>query len=110
MTKGRDPLLVRVFAELGAGRITEAFIHDTKAFVDGETAPSGHITVNPVHQTVDTVIHELLHRIEPGWSERYVRNRTTYVRRRMSDAEIVTFYDEYNKRKRTRKARPRDAE
>ena len=101
--KHRDPLMVRVWAELGAGRIVEGFISDAGAFVDGLTSGNGHITVNPVHQTCDTVIHEILHRLNPSWSENYVRNRTTYLRRRMTDAETQAFYDEYQKRKRSRR-------
>lgn len=100
----RDPLMVRVWAELGAGRITEAFIRDGKAFTDGYCI-GGHITVNPVHQTVDTVIHELLHRLNPEWSEAYVRRTTSYLRNRMTDEETVAFYDEYCKRAKKRKSR-----
>ncbi len=100
----RDPLMVRVWAELGAGRITEAFIRDGKDFTDGFCV-GGHITVNPVHQTVDTIIHELLHRLNPEWSERYVRRTTSYLRRRMTDDETLAFYQEYQRRAKKRKAR-----
>jgi hypothetical protein len=99
----RTPLMVRVWAEVGAGRIRESFIHDTKVFVDGETQPSGHITINPVHQTCDTLIHEILHRLHPQWSERYVRRTTTYIRRRMTDAETQMLYQEYQTRVKRRK-------
>lgn len=96
-------LIGRCFAELGAGRITEAFIKDATGFTDGWYNGAGHITVNPQHQTVDTVLHELLHRLEPGWSENYVRRTTTYLRRRMTDDEIQAFYAEYLKRAKKRK-------
>lgn len=99
----RTPLMVQVWAEVGAGRIREAFIHDDKQFVDGETQGTGHITINPVHQTCDTLIHEILHRLHPQWSERYVRRTTTYLRRRMTDAETQMLYDEYQKRVKRRK-------
>ena len=64
----------------------------------------GHITVNPVHQTVDTLIHECLHRAFPSWAESYVRRTTTYVRKRMSDDEIQAMYAEFQKRARKRKS------
>lgn len=100
----RAPLLLRVWAELGAGKITEAYIRDGHWFTDGYMDPvSQQITVNPAHQTVDTVIHEILHRLHPEWSENYVRRTTTWVRRRMTDAETQMFYDEYERRKRKRK-------
>src|SRR3990167_4474569 len=55
-------LLGTVWAELGAGRITEAFIRDGRSLTDGFVNGTGHITVNPAHQTIDTLIHEILHR------------------------------------------------
>lgn len=97
-------LIGRVFAEIGAGRMTEAFISDGGSFTDGFVTGGGHITINPVHQTVDTIIHECLHRMNPAWSERYVRRTTSYLRRRMSDDEIVALHDEYTKRAKKRKS------
>ena len=95
-----DGLLVRVAAELGAGRISEAFIKDASgAQCHGFTEGSRHhITINPVHLTCDTLIHELLHRLYPAWSEAYVRNRTAYLRNRMSDQELQALYGEYQTR------------
>ena len=97
-------LIGRVWAELGAGRITEAFIRDGRNFTDGYYDGHGRITINPAHQTVDSVIHECLHRAFPSWSESYVRRTTTYVRKRMSDEEIQAMYAEYQKRARKRKS------
>lgn len=96
-------LIGQVWAELGAGRITEAFISDGKMMTDGYFNGSGHITVNPQHQVVDTVIHECLHRAFPAWTERHVRRMTTYLRRRMADEEIQAMYSEFQKRARKRK-------
>jgi hypothetical protein len=108
----RPPLMVRVWAELGSGRITEAYIKDAdkknQLFTDGYIDEgSKHITINPVHPTVDTIIHEILHRLHPTWKESYVCRTTTYLRRRMSDEETQAFYQEYQKRKRRRR-RPLD--
>lgn len=96
-------LLGRIWAEIGAGKLTEAFIIDGRSMTDGVVTGNGHITVNPVHQTVDTVIHECLHRAFPAWSETYVRRTTSYLRRRMSDEEIQAMYAEFQKRSRKRK-------
>ncbi len=98
----RPPMLVRVWAEIGAGKITEAFIRDRGHFTDGYIC-NGHITINPAHQTVDTLIHEILHRLHPEWSERYVRRTTTYLRNRMTDEETLAFYGEYQRRAKRRK-------
>lgn len=107
--RAHESLLLRVCAELGAGRISEAFIVDAPGIqCDGFTDDaSKHITINPAFQTIDTVIHELLHRLHPAWSETYVRNRTTFLRRRMSDADVQAVYGEYQRRVHRRK-RPRD--
>ena len=102
--KPRDFALIgQVWAEIGAGRITEAFIKDGRMLTDGYYNGNGHITVNPQHQIVDTVIHECLHRAFPKWTESYVRRTTTYLRRRMSDEEVQAMYSEYKKRAKTRK-------
>ena len=102
-------LLGRVWAELGSGRITEAYLPSEKHyFVEGYTEGK-HITVNPAPSVVDTAIHEILHRLHPSWSENYVRRTTSLIMRRMTDEEIAAFYSEFQKRKRTRK-RPRKIE
>jgi hypothetical protein len=101
-----DPLLLRVCAELGAGRITEAYISDPKWHVDGlcEFGPRGRVTISPHYQTVDSLVHELIHRLQPEWSESYVRGRTTRLVRALTEQQLQTIYDEYQKRKRTRKS------
>lgn len=95
----RPLLLLRVLAELGAGKIREAYIpSEPEHYVDGKTEGSA-ITINPVPEVVDTIIHEVLHRLYPRWSERYIKNRTTYLMKRMTDEEVQLIYDEYQKRK-----------
>lgn len=96
-------LIGRVFAEVGAGRITQSFIHDGPSFTDGYYNGNGHIYINEDHQTADSVIHECLHRMHPGWSEQYVRRTTTYIRKRLSDEEVIALVGEYRKRARRRK-------
>ena len=97
-------LIGRVWAEVGSGHITEAYIVDAATMgTDGYYNGSGHITINPAHQVVDTVIHECLHRAFPSWTEKYVRRTTTQLRNKMNDHEIRAMYEEYQRRKRKRK-------
>jgi hypothetical protein len=107
----RPPLMVRVWAELGAGHITEDL--SLRSSVKHERLhglqEGRHVWVNPSHATVDTVVHELLHRMNPTWSESYVRRTTTFLVTRMTDEEIRAFYDEYQRRAHRRK-RPKVCE
>lgn len=101
--KGRDPLLLRVCAEIGAGSITEAYIHDPGWMTEGLTEGK-QITINPAHATVNVLLHECLHRLYPAWSERTVRAKTTYLCRRLTDAETQAIYAEYQARKKARRS------
>lgn len=96
-----EPLLAAVLLELQAGNVKEAYMPGCGPyrFVHGDCATDGQITVNPVHMVLDTLIHELLHRLHPHWKERYVRRTTTYLRRRLSDDETRQLYAEYQKQK-----------
>ena len=100
-------LWLRIVAELGAADITEAIIEDDDAFVDG-ICEGGKITVNPVHATVDTIIHELLHRIYPTRSERSIRRSCSILRRGLSDEEVQLFYELYKSRRRIGRPRRTD--
>ena len=57
-------LWLRLCVELGAAPITEAYLSSDYEYVDG-MCESGSITIAPHNHTVDTVIHELLHRLYP---------------------------------------------
>lgn len=106
----RPALMVRVWAALGEGGVTEdtSLTSEVKhERLDG-FQQGRHIWVNPIWSTVDTVIHELLHRMHPEWSEHYVRRTTTYLLARMTDEEVRTFYDEYQRRAKKRRRRRRE--
>jgi hypothetical protein len=108
----RPPLLMRVWAELGRGHITEdvTLTSDVKGERLHGVKCGRHIWINPVWAIVDTAVHELLHRLHPEWSERYVRRTTAFLMNRMTDAEAQTFYDEYQKRAKKPKRTRREAE
>lgn len=98
----RDPILIEVLAEIGAGRIREAMVEDPKGMVAGY-CQGGRVTVNPVFDVVDTLIHELLHRLRPEWKERSVLARTRQLMHALSDKEIARIYELYQRIKTTRK-------
>ncbi len=98
-------LMGQCWAALGSGKITEAFIKDVPGCMTDGWIDDGskHITVNPVHATADTVLHELVHRVHPEWKEQHVRRMTTILRREMSDDERIAFHEEYQRRVKRRK-------
>jgi|GEM_PF-4929796 hypothetical protein len=97
----------RLCSELLVAPLTEAYIVSADHYVDG-MCEDGSITIAPHHHVVDTVIHELLHRIYPERSERSIRRTTTMLRKTLTDDEVLWFYDEYQKRKRTGEQRSTD--
>tara|TARA_R100001086_G_scaffold70468_1_gene33680 strand:+ start:618 stop:965 length:348 start_codon:yes stop_codon:yes gene_type:complete len=101
-------LWLSLWAELGAAPITEAFLSSDDTYVEGLCDIDGSVTVNPAHNTVDTVIHELLHRMYPERSERSVRRTTSMLRKTLSDNEVQLFYEEYKRRR--KHGRPRKAD
>jgi len=101
-------LWLRLRSELKAAEITEAYVSANDVYVDGLCHADGSVVINPQHQTVDTVIHELLHRIYPERSERSVRRTTTILRKTLTDKEVQEFYEEY--RRRRKKGKPRSAD
>lgn len=94
--RGRDPLLVEVLAALGSGRISEDYVRSTTHpdVVNG-LEQGGHVTINPAPLVVETLIHELLHRLRPTWAERTVQGRAVRLRRLLSDKEIERVYEVY---------------
>ena len=106
-TDYRRALWLRLWAELGAAPITEAYLVAKDAQVDG-VCVGRDIVINPSHQTVDTVVHELLHRMFPTRSERSIRRTVTTLRNILSDDEIQLFSAEYLRRKKP--GRPRRAD
>jgi hypothetical protein len=106
--RGRDPLLIAVLAELGAGRISEDFItSQTPGAVIHGLIEGQHISINPMHSVVDTVLHECLHRARPEMSELAVRRRTAKFMRCLTDVEIQSIYDIYQRASKKVKRRGR---
>jgi hypothetical protein len=101
-------LWLSLWAELGAAPITEAYLSSDDTYVEGLCDSDGSVTVNPAHSTIDTVIHELLHRMYPERSERSIRRTTSMLRETLSDSEVQLFYEEYKRRR--KHGRPRKAD
>lgn len=92
-------LLLELLATLGRVRVRERFI---KGETEGEIVYGQQlgdlIEINPVPGAVETVIHECLHALKPEWSERTVRQQTSRLFNRLSEAEMRAIYRIYRER------------
>ena len=96
--------LAELADELGKGAITEADLRDPTHHLDGFCDYSSRrVYVNPRPAVVETLIHELLHRRFPRWSERRVDREAKLVIGHMTPAEVDGWYRQYQAIKRTRK-------
>lgn len=91
----RDPLLIEVIAAIGAGNIELGPIHDDQFYIHGycDDAQKNRIRVNPSIDTVDTIVHEAIHRMRPTWNEARVRRKTAELFAQLSDAEVDKIYE-----------------
>ena len=87
--------------EFKRGRITEAPIVSEGSHVSG-ICEGQRIVINPAPEVVDTLLHELLHRRYPAWSEARVRKTTARMLFYMDTRTVRTWYRRYNRAKRTR--------
>ena len=102
-------MLALLEAEFAKGRIYEAtLITDDGAHLMGMCDTDAlTITIDPKVLIVSTLLHELIHRKYPDWSEARVRRAEKRALRRLSQHDIQTWYRRY--RKAVRKRRPVDA-
>lgn len=95
--------------ELDRGFIYEAtLITDDGAHLEGLcNHENQHITINPQVPIVAVLLHELIHRRYPTWSERRVRREEKRALQQLSQQDIQTWFRRY--RRAVRKRRPVDA-
>ena len=102
--------LIGILAEeLTKGRIYEAtLVTDDGAHLLGLCDHAkGAITIDPKVAIVSTLLHELIHRKYPEWSEARVRRAEVLALRQLSQQDIQTWYRRYKRA--VRKRRPVDA-
>jgi hypothetical protein len=96
-----DPVLADLWDELAKGDVVEAFVTHDAMHLDGLCSyQTNTVYVNPATNTVLTLLHELMHRRWPKWSERKVARESTRVFCEMSDAEVKRWHRAYQKAKR----------
>lgn len=92
-------LISEITDELGKGLIFEAPIVGSRTdHIEGLCNwESGEVTVNPSVSVVDTLVHELLHRRFPKWSEERVRMETWRVMSKLSPGDVQAWYRKYKR-------------
>jgi hypothetical protein len=102
-------LLDHLADELTKGRIYEAtLITDDGAHLEGLCDHGkGAITIDPKVSIVSTLLHELIHRRYPDWSETRVRRYEQRALSLLSQHDLHVWYRRY--RRAVRKRRPTDA-
>lgn len=102
-------LLEEITAEFSNGKIYEAtLVTDDGAHLMGLcNHETGAITVDPKVAIVSTLLHELIHRKYPEWSERRVQRAEIRALKHLSQKDIQIWYQRY--RRAVRKRRPVDA-
>lgn len=89
--------------ELAKGRVVEARLRAVGEHLDGLYEPGSHtIYIDPRTAVVSTLIHELIHRRWPSWSEGRVRREEQRLITGMTPEEVSRWYRKYQKAKRTR--------
>jgi len=89
-----------IYAQLSLTKVWEGCLEECKPCrkpIRGYSSGNGHITVNPIPDLLDTLIHELLHERYPGWSERTVKRETTKLIRSLSASDMDALHQEYLK-------------
>jgi len=102
----RAALLLAVTDEMKRGRITEMHLdegEDRSVWHGVCERPHGHIYVDPVPDTLDTAVHELLHRMFPRWGEKRVLKTATSLVFGLSGAERRKLFALYTKVAKKRK-------
>jgi hypothetical protein len=101
------PDLEDLLDEMARGRIYECSLRDPQFRLDGLQSGEA-IYIDPRPAILETLIHELTHRLKPRWSERRVTQESRRVLSKMSDEDIARWWTRY--RKIVKKARPVEVE
>lgn len=102
-----DTRLEELTQELQRGRIYEATILADDHHLEGQTDHAlQSITIDPKVSIVATLLHELLHRRYPLWSERRVKREEQRLMGHLSVHDVQTWYRRYKRA--VRKRRPVD--
>ena len=90
------PSIIDLFDELKRGRIYECRLRDPKWILDG-LQDGDNIYIDPRPAILETLIHELIHRRHPRFSEKKVTTEARRLLLKMSEADKATWWRRYIK-------------
>lgn len=96
------PTLDTIYSEMLNGPIEERPLVEhrpKRGAIRGYCSSRGVVTVNPIPDILDTLVHELLHRRYPRWTETTVRRETTRFMHRLTPEDMRGLYDFYERHK-----------
>ena len=97
--KRHTPILLKLMSLLGETKVSEKYISkEGKRDIYGYLMTDGSIVVNPVPHIVDTLLHELLHKMHSDYSEQAVRSLVGKLMKQATDADLQAIYDMYKKK------------
>lgn len=101
-------LIASLSEEFAKGRIYEATLITDDAHLEGMCdTDTGVITLDPKVTIVSALLHELIHRRYPRWSERRVRKAEIEAMGQLTQKDVQTWYRRYKRA--VKKRRPVDA-
>lgn len=101
------PDLDDLMDELNRGKVYECVLRDPAWRLDGLQHGEA-VYIDPRPAILETLIHELMHRRKPRWSERRVTTEARTVLSKMSEQDLARWWRRY--RTVVKKGRPVDVE
>ena len=102
-----SPDLDDLYDELLRGKVYECSLRDPHWRLDGlQHGEAIYIDTRPA--IIETLVHELLHRRKPRWSERRVTREARTLLSKMSDDDVAVWWQRYRKIRKL--SRPVDVE
>jgi hypothetical protein len=97
-------VLAELAEELARGKVYEGALLSKRLIVHGLCDyETGAVHVDPVPHVTEVLLHELLHRRWPSWSERRVDREATRLVSGMTRQQLQVWYRRYQKAKRHRR-------
>jgi hypothetical protein len=97
-------VLAELAEELARGKVYEGALLSKRLIVHGlSDYETGAVHVDPVPHVTEVLLHELLHRRWPSWSERRVDREAARLVSGMTRQQLQVWYRRYQKAKRHRR-------